>query len=73
MLAIHERGVPLVRVRTGIELGCIAVGWALGGQVGVGTVVFALLIGPALRRALEAVGYDTQAAIAAADAVVPGP
>jgi uncharacterized membrane protein YczE len=33
-------------VRTGIELTVLAVGWSLGGTVGIGTVVFALAIGP---------------------------
>lgn len=33
-------------VRTGIELTVLAVGWLLGGKVGVGTVAYALAIGP---------------------------
>ena len=33
-------------VRTGIELAVLAVGWLLGGTVGVGTVAYALAIGP---------------------------
>jgi uncharacterized membrane protein YczE len=33
-------------VRTGIELTVLAVGWLLGGTVGVGTVAYALAIGP---------------------------
>ncbi len=72
MLAIHERGHPLAPVRTGIELTSVAVGWAMGGQVGVGTLAFALLIGPALRRTLEAAGYDHAAAAQASDAAAPG-
>ena len=35
-------------VRAGIELLALAVGFALGGTVGIGTVVFAVSIGPAL-------------------------
>ena len=57
MLAVHERGVALTWVRTAIEVGCVAVGWALGGQVGAGTVVFALAIGPLLGRILRLFGY----------------
>ena len=72
MLAIHDRGFPLAPVRTVIEVACVGIGWAMGGQVGAGTVVFALLIGPALRRTLEAMGFDTQAAITAADAAGAG-
>ena len=33
-------------VRTGIELAVLAVGWTLGGTAGVGTVLYALAIGP---------------------------
>ncbi len=33
-------------VRTGIEISVLAVGWLLGGTAGVGTVVYALAIGP---------------------------
>ncbi|HEV7949576.1 MAG TPA: hypothetical protein VGP24_07405 [Glaciihabitans sp.] len=34
------------KVRTSIELSVLVIGWALGGNVGLGTVAFALLIGP---------------------------
>jgi len=57
MLAIHDRGRPLAPTRTGIELACVAVGWALGGQIGAGTVVVALLIGPVLKHLLAFAGY----------------
>jgi len=33
-------------VRTGLEVVVLAVGWLLGGTVGVGTVLYALAIGP---------------------------
>ena len=33
-------------VRTGIEVTVLAIGWLLGGTVGIGTVVYALAIGP---------------------------
>ena len=33
-------------VRSGIELVVLGIGWLLGGDVGVGTLLFALLIGP---------------------------
>ncbi len=33
-------------VRTGLEVSVVAVGWLLGGTVGVGTLAYALLIGP---------------------------
>jgi uncharacterized membrane protein YczE len=39
-------GRPIWVVRTAIELVALMVGWLLGGTVGIGTVAFALLIGP---------------------------
>ena len=51
MTGIHARfGWPLWAVRTGIEVTVLAIGWALGGVVGLGTVAFALLIGPMVNR-----------------------
>lgn len=38
--------VSLRLIRTGIEVVVVLVGWLLGGVVGVGTVLFALAIGP---------------------------
>lgn len=52
MTGIAARGVPVAVARAGIELTVLAVGWALGGSVGVGTVVFAVTIGPLVQRAL---------------------
>lgn len=46
MTSIAARGHPIWAVRTGLELGALGAGWLLGGDVGVGTVVFALWIGP---------------------------
>ena len=37
---------PVKWVRTAIEMTVIAVGWLLGGSVGLGTVLYALTIGP---------------------------
>jgi uncharacterized membrane protein YczE len=47
MTGIHERtGWPIWVGRTGVEVFVLAAGWILGGNVGVGTVLFALLVGP---------------------------
>ena len=46
MTGIAARGHSIRAVRTAIELTVLATGWALGGTVGVGTVVYALSIGP---------------------------
>ena len=72
MLAIHERGHPLAPVRTGIEVACVALGWALGGQVGFGTLAIAALIGITLRWMLTAAGYAPTAAVERCDAAAPG-
>jgi uncharacterized membrane protein YczE len=39
--------------RTGLELAALAAGWALGGTVGIGTLVFAAGIGPAVELAFR--------------------
>lgn len=46
MTGLAARGMKLRVARTGIEIVVLVIGWLLGGQVGVGTVAFALLIGP---------------------------
>lgn len=47
MTGLHKRtGWPIWIVRTGIEIVVVAVGWSLGGNVGIGTLAFALLVGP---------------------------
>lgn len=47
MTGLHKRtGGPIWAVRTGIEVVVLGCGWLLGGNVGVGTLLFALLIGP---------------------------
>jgi uncharacterized membrane protein YczE len=46
MTGLAARGLSLRAVRTGIELTVLVAGAALGGTVGVGTVVYALAIGP---------------------------
>ena len=46
MTGIHYRtGIRVGRVRLGIELVVLIIGWFMGGSVGVGTALFALLIG----------------------------
>jgi len=46
MVGIANRGHSLRVVRTAIELCVLVVGWLLGGTVGVGTVLYAVTIGP---------------------------
>jgi uncharacterized membrane protein YczE len=46
MTGLAAKGFPLWAVRTLLELAALAVGWILGGNVGIGTVAFAFSIGP---------------------------
>lgn len=56
MTGLVARGVGSVRVvRTVIELSVLGIGWLLGGVVGVGTVVYAVAIGPLLHLLLPRV------------------
>ena len=50
MTAWAGRGHSIRVVRTTIEVSVLAAGWALGGTVGVGTVLYALAIGPLAHR-----------------------
>jgi uncharacterized protein len=57
MTGLHRRtGLSLRLVRACIEVSAVVIGFALGGTVGVGTVVFALLIGPAVQVGVHALG-----------------
>lgn len=47
MTGIHRvTGWPIWVGRTGVEVVVLGIGWLLGGNVGIGTVLFAVLIGP---------------------------
>ena len=43
---------PIAWVRSGIEFTVIVIGWLLGGTVGLGTVLFAVGIGPAVATSM---------------------
>ncbi|GAA2991298.1 membrane protein [Microbacterium terrae] len=47
MTGLHSRfGWPIWACRAAVELSVLFAGWMLGGTVGIGTVLFAVLIGP---------------------------
>ena len=46
MVGLAARGYSLRVVRTSIELTVLIAGWLLGGNVGIGTLAYALAIGP---------------------------
>ncbi|MBU1377516.1 MAG: hypothetical protein KKE02_12860 [Alphaproteobacteria bacterium] len=48
----RRTGRSIRLVRTGIELSVLAIGWLLGGTVGVGTVIYAFAIGPLVQAFL---------------------
>jgi uncharacterized membrane protein YczE len=56
--ASHRFGWSIRRARTAIELTVLVIGAALGGTVGLGTVVFALGIGTLLQLALRVFDRD---------------
>ncbi len=59
MTAIARRG-PSIRVtRWLLEITVLVVGWLLGGTFGIGTVAFALLIGPTVQFFLPRWSIDT--------------
>lgn len=45
-------GMPIASVRSGLELSVVICGWLLGGVVGIGTILFAVGIGPAVSLGL---------------------
>lgn len=60
MTAVHMRsGVRIGRVRLGIEGTVLLIGWLLGGTVGLGTLLFAILIGQAIAIGLGVVSSVT--------------
>jgi uncharacterized membrane protein YczE len=61
MLGIHRRFGWSVRVARGsIEVIVVTVGWLLGGPVGVGTLIFALLIGSSVQTGFKLLRVPTQ-------------
>jgi len=53
MTGLAERtGGSIQILRTGIEVTVLAIGWGLGGTAGIGTILYAVLIGPIVHRTL---------------------
>jgi uncharacterized membrane protein YczE len=60
MTALHNKsGVRIGRVRLAIEGTVLVAGWLLGGTVGLGTLMFALLIGQSIAISLGVVSRVT--------------
>jgi uncharacterized membrane protein YczE len=61
MTSLHRKtGIPVGRVRTAIEVSVFLAGWALGGRIGLGTALFALLIGYAVAAGFGVVSRFTK-------------
>ena len=57
MIGLQQKtNFPIAAVRAFIEISVVSVGWYLGGTVGVGTLMFAFGIGPAVALGLYLVG-----------------
>jgi len=73
MTGIHARwGWKIWKVRTAIEVAVLAIGWLLGGNVGLGTLAFALLIGPMVNVTIPRLRVPMPAAPPKPVAVVEG-
>jgi uncharacterized membrane protein YczE len=60
MTGLHYRtGVRVGRVRLGIELTVLVIGFLMGGTVGLGTALFALLIGQSVAISLGVIARLT--------------
>jgi uncharacterized membrane protein YczE len=60
MTGLAARGHSVRIVRTAIELTVLATGWLLGGTVGIGTVIYAVSIGPLAHYFLPRLAIDSR-------------
>lgn len=68
MTGLHRRtGVSIQLVRTSLEVIVVAVGVLLGGRLGVGTVLYAVAIGPLVQRMLPLAIVELPAPVSATD------
>ena len=51
-----KTNLPIATVRVFLEVTVVSIGWYLGGTVGIGTLLFAFGIGPAVAFSLYIVG-----------------
>jgi uncharacterized membrane protein YczE len=58
MLGLERLGLSVRRARTLIEVTVLGLGWGLGGTVGIGTVMFAVGIGPLVQLLLPFLRVD---------------
>ena len=68
---VRRTGWSVRVVRTSIELGVVLTGWLLGGVVGIGTIAYALAIGPLVQLMLPRFVVELSDVRQAAAAPVP--
>ena len=57
MIGLTKRtSVSVAVIRTGIEMSVLLAGWLMGGKIGLGTILFAVLIGPSAQWGLKLFG-----------------
>ena len=57
MIGLQKKtNLPIALVRATLEITVVSIGWYLGGTVGIGTLLFAFGIGPAVALSLYIVG-----------------
>jgi len=66
MTGIARRGPSIRLTRTVLEITVLAIGWMLGGTFGIGTVAFAILVGPIVQFFLPRLHMDLAEAAARA-------
>ena len=65
MLTLARRtGGPVSAIRIAIELAALGIGFLLGGTAGLGTLIFALGVGPTIGVAFRLLGVRVQGASA---------
>ncbi len=52
MIGLAKRGINVGKARTGVEIAVLISGMLLGGSIGIGTIAFAVLIGPIVAKTL---------------------
>ena len=63
MTGLARKGLSIRVARTIIEISVLAIGWLLGGTVGLGTVLFAVAIGPLTQVFLKRFTIEEPAAV----------
>jgi uncharacterized membrane protein YczE len=68
MMGFHRRtGWSIRLVRTILEISVLALGWYFGGTIGIGTLAFALAIGPIIQFMFRLTGEHKPASVPAAN------